>query len=189
MSAGDTKTCGTCGQVLPRTEFHVSWSKPNGTIVYRTYCKACNYRRYRQWAIEHPAAIRQSQKRSAVKHAAPRRSRCCRDCGADISGRGNAAKRCAQCVYSKQRKQILEYKRMPYMGRWDRYQGFTTTREVWAAVTQNPQASVRELAVITGYATGTIQKALLTLNAIGYVLHERKSVRARTIAVPFVVVR
>lgn len=35
------KNCTSCKEVKPVSEFHVSTTRPNGTIVYQPRCKAC----------------------------------------------------------------------------------------------------------------------------------------------------
>jgi hypothetical protein len=44
----DTKTCARCKLVLPRTSFPKDKSRNDGLF---SYCKSCNYKHSRAWAI------------------------------------------------------------------------------------------------------------------------------------------
>lgn len=60
-------------------------------------------------------------------------------------------------------------------------------RRVWAAVTQNPRASKRELAGELGLAFSSVSGALRFLKDAGYIQFPRGKSRAITIVLPFIV--
>lgn len=62
---------------------------------------------------------------------------------------------------------------------------FRAARAVWAAVSKDPQAGVRELTNELGLAIGTVNGALHLLRDLGYVQFDTGSQGARTIVVPF----
>lgn len=64
----ETKVCGDCKQELPRSEFHISWRKPNGTVVYRTYCKACNAKRAASWGKMNREAVKRAVKKTKARY-------------------------------------------------------------------------------------------------------------------------
>lgn len=64
----------------------------------------------------------------------------------------------------------------------------TLIRRVWAAVTRTPQASVRELAGELEMGFGTVATALRFLRDCGYIRHQHRACRARTIVIPFVLI-
>lgn len=57
-------------------------------------------------------------------------------------------------------------------------------RKVWAAVSQQPQATIKELAEIAGIPSGPCRRALAELKKRGYINFSRGAVRARTILIP-----
>lgn len=60
-------------------------------------------------------------------------------------------------------------------------------RNVWAAITHDPQATVRELADQLDMAFGDVQRAMMVLRDAGYVEQTvPRAARARRIVVPFV---
>ena len=62
-------------------------------------------------------------------------------------------------------------------------------RHVWAAVTVQPDATVRELMATTGYCRMAVQRALSWIEAAGYISTARSDAqrlaRTRQIVVPF----
>jgi predicted transcriptional regulator len=63
-------------------------------------------------------------------------------------------------------------------------------RQVWAALTANPHASIQEIAQQLDYrAPGCIHAALHMLRDMGYIAFDNRAVRARTVIVPFHVSR
>ncbi len=65
----------------------------------------------------------------------------------------------------------------------------TRIRAVWAAVTRQPNASVRELAAELRIGYGRVAESLRALAAFGYIEIAPGRTRARRIVVPFVEVR
>lgn len=61
-------------------------------------------------------------------------------------------------------------------------------RKVWAAVTRQPRASVRELAEELGSSFSAVSASIRFLTDAGYIEHERGACRARRIVVPFGVI-
>ena len=57
-------------------------------------------------------------------------------------------------------------------------------RKVWAAVRQQPQASIQELATAVGIPYGPCRRSLLELKRRGYIDFSDHTVRARTILIP-----
>lgn len=61
----------------------------------------------------------------------------------------------------------------------------TSLYVVWAAVTTNPHASIRELGAQVGLSYTTVRFHLETLYAAGYIAQDRKRSRARCVLMPF----
>jgi len=62
-------------------------------------------------------------------------------------------------------------------------------RRVWAAVSQAPQSSQRELMARLGMSHSAVQTALDALEDAGYIKQVPRASRARRIVVPFIVKR
>lgn len=80
---------------------------------------------------------------------------------------------------------------MPYTSRCAERYGIhvtaRTARRVWAAVTQDPQATARELGGELGMPFGLVAAALRMLRDAGYIEFDAASVRARRIVTPFII--
>jgi DNA-binding MarR family transcriptional regulator len=59
-------------------------------------------------------------------------------------------------------------------------------RSVWAALTRNPQASMRELQAATGLGSVAVQQAVQELVRQGYVRWPRRTARAAVVVVPLI---
>jgi hypothetical protein len=63
--------------------------------------------------------------------------------------------------------------------------GWNNRRRVWSAVTARPQATVRELAAMTGISSSdTVHDHLCFLRAAGYIDFQDSAERARRIIIP-----
>lgn len=62
-------------------------------------------------------------------------------------------------------------------------------RRVWAAVSETPNATVRELGATLDLSPVAVGAALQVLRMAGYIDFAPRSGRARTIIVPFVTIR
>jgi predicted ArsR family transcriptional regulator len=60
-----------------------------------------------------------------------------------------------------------------------------TTRRVWAAITADPQAHIRDLACQLDLNPHTIHRILHQLRDAGYIDFADRSERARTVIIPF----
>jgi DNA-binding MarR family transcriptional regulator len=58
-------------------------------------------------------------------------------------------------------------------------------RRVWAAITRDPSASIRELSRTTDLHVLEVQRAIDTLEAAGYITRVPHKSRARVVVVPF----
>lgn len=67
--------------------------------------------------------------------------------------------------------------------------GREKVRQVWAEVTKTPQAGVREIGERLGLGYGSVATALRILQRAGYIEFSPGSHSARTVVVPFVIVR
>lgn len=77
-------------------------------------------------------------------------------------------------------------KRTVMQQRYGSHMTVARIRDVWAAVSQSPNATVRELADAVGMPYVIVSASLRLLRDAGYIQFEPRAERARTIVIPFI---
>lgn len=63
---------------------------------------------------------------------------------------------------------------------------FQNTRRVWAALTANPDATIRQIRARTGLHADAVQLAIYQLESAGYITRDPRTARGRRVVVPFI---